>query len=91
MSVITFQQLDISDLNKTKEIESIIGITIDKKDDDSNELLQDAENSTILTEVNGMANKGDKKAKPLSVRRFHTIDGFYIPFPYSNSMPGMLL
>lgn len=37
MSVITFQQLDISDLNKTKEIESIIGITIDKKDDDSNE------------------------------------------------------
>ena len=43
------------------------------EDDDSNELLQDAENSTILTEVNGMANKGDKKAKPLSVRRFHTI------------------
>lgn len=38
MSVITFQQLDISDINKIREIEKIIGITIDiNKDDNSNE------------------------------------------------------
>ena len=38
MSVITFQQLDISDINKTREIEKIIGITIDiNKEDNSNE------------------------------------------------------
>ena len=37
MSVITFQQLDISDINKIREIESIIGITIEKKENDSNE------------------------------------------------------
>ena len=38
MSVITFQQLDISDINKIREIEGIIGITIDiNKEDNSNE------------------------------------------------------
>lgn len=38
MSVITFQQLDISDINKIREIEKIIGITIDiNKEDNSNE------------------------------------------------------
>jgi len=38
LSVITFQQLDISDINKIREIEKIIGITIDiNKDDNSNE------------------------------------------------------
>ena len=38
MSVITFQQLDISDINKIREIERIIGITIDiNKEDNSNE------------------------------------------------------
>ena len=37
MSVITFQQLDISDINKIREIESIIGITIEKKENDYNE------------------------------------------------------
>ena len=37
MSVITFQQLDISDINKIRELEKIIGITIEKKEDNSNE------------------------------------------------------
>lgn len=38
MSVITFQQLDISDINKIREIEKIIGMTIDiNKEDNSNE------------------------------------------------------
>lgn len=38
MSVITFQQLDISDINKIREIEGIIGMTIDiNKEDNSNE------------------------------------------------------
>ena len=38
MSVITFQQLDISDINKIREIEGIIGVTIDiNKEDNSNE------------------------------------------------------
>ena len=38
MGVITFQQLDISDINKIREIEGIIGITIDiNKEDNSNE------------------------------------------------------
>ncbi|MBO5105987.1 MAG: DUF4340 domain-containing protein [Clostridia bacterium] len=33
----------------------------------------DGESSTILTETNGMAKNSNKKVKPLSVRRFHTV------------------
>ena len=36
-------------------------------------VTEEAENSTVLTEKNGMQNKNDKKVKPLSVRRFRTI------------------
>jgi len=35
--------------------------------------LQDTKNSTVLTETNGMTKNGDKKVKPLSVRRFRTV------------------
>ncbi len=34
---------------------------------------EDNENSTILTEANGMEKNSDKKAKPLSARRFRTV------------------
>ena len=34
---------------------------------------EDNENSTILTEANGMEKNNDKKAKPLSARRFRTV------------------
>lgn len=36
-------------------------------------LTKENENSTILTDVNGMTSKGDKKVKPLSFRRFRTV------------------
>lgn len=36
-------------------------------------LTEEFENSTILTEKNGMSDKGDQKVKPLSVRRFRTV------------------
>lgn len=36
-------------------------------------VTEENENSTVLTEKNGMSNKNDQKVKPLSVRRFRTI------------------